>query len=73
MYDGVSEREKSFIRDFIFKEVEVIEGYDSCILHCSPFVFVSEDLIVFREGVSIAKILLEKVHRFYSHLLYVGR
>ena len=60
MYYCIPETQKSLCAYFIFEQIEVVEGYDSCILHGSPFVFMGKDLIILRKRVFVSKIFLEK-------------
>jgi hypothetical protein len=45
---------------FLLEDILVIMGDDGGVLHCAPFVLVGEDLVVFVEGVRIAKEGLEE-------------
>jgi hypothetical protein len=56
-------------RNWVFKNIKIIEGYYSSILHCSPFVLMCKNLIILAEWVGESEVFLKKLHRFISHLL----
>jgi hypothetical protein len=62
MGDSVCEGEESVSRYFLLENVQIIESYNSSILHCSPFVFMGKHLIILIEWERITKERLEKSH-----------
>lgn len=69
MHNSIPKTDHLLSRDRILENVQVIQSYNPCILHRSPFVLMSKNLIIFAKGVWISEIFLEKFHGFVSHLL----
>ena len=62
MNNGVSERKHFLCGNWIFEDVQIIKSNNASILHGSPFVFMSKDLIIFIEREFVAEKLLEEFH-----------
>ena len=62
MDDSIGKRKQSFIRDLILEEIKIIESDKTSILHSSPLVLMSEDLIILGKRIFIAKIFLKEIH-----------
>lgn len=62
MYDCITKAEKSLCAYFVFEKIEVVEGYDSSILHGAPFVLMGKDLIILGKRVLVSKVFFKKKH-----------
>ena len=60
--NGVGEVKFPFCGDLFLENIEIVEGDHSCIFHSSPFVFMSEYLIIFIEGEREVEEPLEESH-----------
>ena len=72
MDNRICEGEQPFLRHFVLEEIKIVEGDKSSILHGSPLVLMCKNLVIFGEGVLIAKIFLEEIHGLYCCLFYHG-
>lgn len=59
--NGVCKAQQSLSGDPLFEDVEIIESYNSCVFHCSPFILMGKYLIIFVERKRVIEKLLEKL------------
>lgn len=71
VHNGITKGEHLFIGHSILKQVQVIQGDNTSILHGTPLVLMRKYLIIFGKWIGTPEILLEKGKRLVCHLLNI--